>query len=415
MRKTELTRNYFELLDKNDSLAGFRKEFSLPKDKIYLDGNSLGAMPVRAMEIAIRTINQEWGAELIQSWNTAGWFQLPQRLGDKVARLIGADAGEVVVTDSVSINLFKVLAAALTLNSERNVIVVEGSNFPTDNYIAQGLAQFIDRGIVIRSVEKHEILDAIDTDVAVVSLCNVHYKTGHILDMQAITSKAHDSGALMIWDLCHSAGAMPVDLNGCGADFAVGCTYKYLNGGPGSPAFVYCARRLQKTANQPLFGWWGHAEPFAFEPDYRRAGGINQMLSGTQPIVSLAMLEAGLDIALGADLNEVRKKSAALGELFIGLIENRCSTHGFELQSPRSSNERGSQVSFSHVEAYAIMQALIARGVVGDFRAPDILRFGFTPLYTQFVDVWDAVEVLETLMVNDEWQRDVYQTRHVVT
>ena len=415
MSDTELSRAHFELLDKDDSLAGFRKEFSLPKDKIYLDGNSLGAMPKRALEIATRTISQEWGTELIESWNSADWFQLPQRLGDKVARLIGANSGEVVVTDNVSINLFKVLSAALTLRSERNVIVVEGSSFPTDNYITEGLVQLIDRGVDIRYVEKEGILDAIDNEVAVVSLSNVHYKTGHILDMKDITEIAHACGALTIWDLCHSAGAMPLDLNGCNADFAVGCTYKYLNGGPGSPAFVYCARRHQETAVQPLFGWWGHAEPFAFEPNYRRSKGIKHMLSGTQPIVSLAMLEAGLDIALGADLNDLRKKSMALGEWFIRLIESRCSAYNFDLQCPRLAKERGSQVSFSHTDAYAIMQALIARGVLGDFRAPDILRFGFTPLYTRFVDVWDAVEVLKGVLDTKEWQRDVFQIRHAVT
>jgi len=415
MPGTELTRTHFESLDMEDALAGFRAEFSLPQKLIYLDGNSLGAMPVRALEIATRTIQEEWGADLIQSWNKANWFQLPTRLGEKVARLIGADPGEVVVTDNVSTNLFKVLSAALTLRSERKVIVVEGSNFPTDNYITQGLVQLLDRGLDIRYVEKDGILDAIDSQVAVVSLSNVHYKTGHLLNMQDITARAHANGALTIWDLCHSAGAMPLELNTCNADFAVGCTYKYLNGGPGSPAFVYCARRHQKVAAQPLSGWWGHADPFAFEQDYRPGKGIKQMLSGTQPVVSLAMLEAGLDIALKADLNDVRKKSMVLGDWFINLLEARCSSHNFVLQSPRSAEKRGSQVSFSHLQGHAIMQALIAKGVLGDFRAPDTLRFGFTPLYTRFVDVWDAVEVLRGVMESGEWQRNVYQTRHPVT
>ncbi len=410
-----LDRAFFESLDEDDPLAPFRAEFLLPPGKIYLDGNSLGAMPKRAQEIVNITLLQEWGSELIESWNSADWFHLPQRLGDKTAKLIGADAGEVVVTDSVSINLFKVLCAAIKMRQERSVIVMEAGNFPTDAYITQGLVKLLDRGLHIRYVEKDEIMDAIDPDVAVVSLSNVHYKTGHILNMQDITAKAHATGALTIWDLCHSAGAMPVDLNACSADFAVGCTYKYLNGGPGSPAFVYVARRHQEIAEQPLYGWWGHADPFAFEPEYRRGEGISQMLSGTQAVLSLAVLEAGLDIALRADLNDLREKSMRLGDLFIKLVEQCCAQHDFILESPRLSGDRGSQVSISHKQGYAVMQALIARGVIGDFRAPDILRFGFTPLYTQYSDIWDTVEALKSVMDKDEWQQDSFQTRHFVT
>ncbi len=291
-----LTREDFQKLDHDDPLAGFREEFFIPPDVIYMDGNSLGAMPKAAARRVGQVTEREWGVDLIKSWNTADWFTAPQRVGDKIAKIIGADLGEVVATDSTSINLFKVLAAALMINSDRSVIVMEGSNFPTDNYIAQGLIEFLGRQHRIRFVEKDGVMDALDERVAVVSLTDVHYKTGHRLDMDAITARAHQHGVLTVWDLCHSAGAVPVDLNGSGADFAVGCGYKYLNGGPGAPAFLFVARRHQDQVRQPLTGWWSHSAPFGFTRDYESTEGISRMLCGTQPIISLCALEVGVDI-----------------------------------------------------------------------------------------------------------------------
>lgn len=412
---TPLSKEYCESLDRDDPLASFRDEFALPPDTIYLNGNSLGAMPKRALEIANRTIVDEWGRDLINSWNTADWFHLPQRLGDKLAAIIGADQGEVVVTDSTGINVFKTMAAALSLRPDRSVIVMEGSNFPTDNYTVQGLTQLLGDRHTIRFAEKHQLADAIEDDVAVVCLTDVHYKTGHILDMQAITQQAQACGAVTVWDLCHSAGAIPVDLNSCNADFAVGCTYKYLNGGPGSPGFIFAAKRHHGHALQPLTGWWGHASPFAFERDYRPAPGIDQMLSGTQAIVSLAMVEAGLDITARASMQAIRDKSKKMGDLFIQLVEAYCADHGFSLVSPRDAQQRASQVALAHEHGYPIMRALIDSKVVGDFRAPNILRFGFTPLYVRYVDVWNTVQTLQAIMATEKWREEKYNTRLAVT
>ncbi len=412
---TSLNKEQFEHLDSEDSLAQYRSNFSLPEGIIYLNGNSLGAMPGKALDIAKRTITDEWAKDLIKCWNTADWFHLPQRLGNLLAGIIGADDDEVVVTDSTGINLFKVMAAALSLRPERNVIVMEGSNFPTDNYMTQGLIKLLGDRHTIRFAEKDEIMEAIDEDVAVVSLTNVHYKTGHMLDMQAITEKTHAMGAISIWDLCHSAGAMQVDLNGCNADFAVGCTYKYLNGGPGSPAFIFAAKRHHDNALQPLTGWHGHASPFAFERDYRPATGINQMLSGTQSVVSLAMVEAGLDITANASMEAIREKSKKMGDLFVELVESRCGEFGFSLISPRDPNQRGSQVSFDHENGYPIMRALIDRQVLGDFRAPECLRFGFAPLYLRYVDIWDSVEILKYIMQNEIWKKPEFNEKLAVT
>lgn len=401
-------------LDAADPLAGFRDRFALPDGCIYLDGNSLGPRPAAALDRAAQVVGVEWGVDLIKSWNTAGWFELPTRLGDKLAPLIGAGAGEVVVTDATGINLFKAMAAAVAMRPDRDTIILEGSNFPTNNYMAQGLAALSGGRLQVKLVEKDAIAGAIDERTAAIAVTHVHYKTGHIHDMAALTARAHEAGALAIWDLCHSAGAMPVDLNGAGADFAVGCTYKYLNGGPGSPAFLFAARRHQGQAIQPLTGWWGHAEPFAFQPTYAPAGDIRQFLTGTQPIISLSLAELGLDIACAADIGEVRKKSMALTDLFIRLVEQRCPGT-FGVASPRAAAERGSQVSLTHPEGYAIMRALIDRGVIGDFRAPDIIRFGFAPLYVRHVDVWDAVDALADIMTSAAWRRPEYQVREAVT
>ncbi|MGB7409539.1 MAG: kynureninase [Sphingopyxis granuli] len=410
-----LDRAACQAMDAADPLAPLRDRFDLPEGLIYLDGNSLGAMPKDAAARAHDVVTREWGTGLIKSWNSAGWFDLPVRLGDKLAPLIGAAPGEVVVCDSTSQNLFKVLSAAVALRPDRHVLILEGSNFPTNNYIAEGVAAATGGRVEVRLCEKDEIAEAIDEDTIAVAITHVHYKSGHVHDMAAITARAHAAGALSIWDLCHSAGAMPVDLNGAGVDFAVGCTYKYLNGGPGSPAFLFAARRHQGQALQPVTGWWGHAAPFAFEPGYRPQQGIRQYLIGTQQILSMALAEVGLDIHLSADMGAIRAKSIALTDLFIRLVEQRCAGHDFTLASPRAAEARGSQVSFAHADGYPIMRALIAAGVIGDFRAPDTVRFGFTPLYVRFVDVWDAVDRLVAIMDGGIWKLPEHQVRDAVT
>lgn len=415
-----ITRAYCVTLDAKDELSALREEFDLPANTIYLDGNSLGARPKAALLRAQQVIAQEWGSDLIRSWNKAGWFELPSRLGDKLATLIGAASGEVVVTDSTSINLFKALAAALQAQAgvagtaDRKVIVTERGNFPTDLYIAQGLTSWLDRGYVLRMVDSPEELQAaVDKQTAVVMLTHVNYRTGYMHDMRALSAHAHDCGALMIWDLAHSAGAVPVDLNRDGADFAIGCTYKYLNAGPGAPAFIWVAPRHQAGFRNPLSGWWGHAAPFAMAPDFEPASGIRQALCGTQPIVSLTLVECGLDIFAQTNMSAIRAKSLALTDMFIELVETRCAGHPLQLATPRAHHQRGSQVSFSHPHGYAVMQALIARGVIGDYREPKIMRFGFTPLYTRFVDVWDAVEHLVDILDNNKF--DVTAQREAVT
>jgi len=406
-------------MDAQDPLAALRERFVLPDAMIYLDGNSLGALP-KATEARVRdVIAAQWGKDLIKSWNQHDWIGLPRRVGAKIAALIGARPHEVVVADSTSLNVFKALHAALSLRPGRRVILSDEGNFPTDLYMAQGLAELLDDKHELIVVPPEGIADALNDDVAVLMLTEIDYRTGRKHDMKALTAAAHAAGALTIWDLAHSAGAFPVDLNGSDADFAVGCGYKYLNGGPGAPAFIFIAERWQQAASQPLFGWMGHDAPFAFDLDYRPRQGpgesIDRFLVGTPPILSLAALEAGLDQFAGVDMAEVRRKSIALGDLFIALVEQELAGHGLTLASPRDGNRRGSQVSFRHPEGYPIMQALIARGVVGDFRAPDILRFGFTPLYVRYQDVWEAVQRLRVVMVEQDWQRPEYRRRAAVT
>jgi kynureninase len=398
-------------LDAADPAAPLRARFDLPEGVIYLDGNSLGARPRAALERARDVVGQEWGQGLIRSWNTAGWFALPGRLGDRLAPLIGAGAGEVVVTDTTSLNLFKALAATLAIQADRDparkVLVTERSNFPTDIYMADGLARWLDRGYRIHLVDSPEELEAaVDADCAVLMLTHVNYRTGRMHDMAALTRHAHALGALVLWDLAHSAGAVPVDLNGADADFAVGCTYKYLNGGPGAPAFIWVPRRHQAAFRHPLTGWWSHAAPFAMSHGFEAAEGIGRALCGTQPVVSLALVECGLEIFEATDMAALRAKSLALTDLFIALVESRCAAHPLGLVTPREHAARGSQVSFTHPHGYAVMQALIARGVIGDYREPEIMRFGFTPLYTSFADVWDAVETLRDIL-----DREAYDTR----
>ncbi|HWP10424.1 MAG TPA: kynureninase [Ramlibacter sp.] len=420
-------------LDAQDPLRDLRDLFALPDGVIYLDGNSLGALPKAAPARVAHVIIDEWGQGLIRSWNSAGWFSLPQRLGDKIARLVGARAGEVVATDSTSVNLYKVLSVALGTAAQsdpkRKVVVSERSNFPTDLYIAQSLCK--ERGYALHLVDHDEVATALNHGVAVLMLTHVNYRTGAMHDMAGLTAQAHRQGVLAVWDLAHSAGAVPVDLHAADADFAIGCGYKYLNGGPGAPAFVWVHPRHANRLEQPLAGWWSHAAPFEFEPGYRAAAGIARYLCGTQPILGMAALECGLDTLLAAEplggMAALRRKSLALTDLFIRLVEERCAGHGLGLATPREHRLRGSQVCFTRGEgAYPIVQALIARGVIGDYRAgdlsggpgqagADILRFGFTPLYLGFENVWRAVEHLHQVLETQEWRRPEFNSKHAVT
>ncbi len=421
--------------DAADPLAPLKNLFDLPDGVIYLDGNSLGPLPRATPARVADTMAREWGQDLIQSWNKAGWFQMPRRVGDKIARLIGAGAGEVVATDTTSINLYKVLSAALSIaqadDPARRVIVSERSNFPTDLYIAEALCR--ERGCSLKLVETDDIAGALSPQVAVLMLTHVNYRTGAMHDMAGVTAAAHAAGILTVWDLAHSAGAVPVDLSGAQADFAVGCGYKYLNGGPGAPALVWVNPRHTDRAWQPLAGWWGHAAPFAFSPGYQPAAGITRYQCGTQPMLSLAALDCGVDTLLAAGelarapggMAALRAKSLALTDLFIDLVESRCDGHGLGLATPREHARRGSQVCLTMNgragAAYATVQALIARGVIGDFRAgdgaghADILRFGFAPLYTGFADVWHAAEHLRAVLTSGEWQRPEFNQHHEVT
>jgi kynureninase len=420
VREAMTTREDCLRLDAEDPLAAMREEFVLPPGTIYLDGNSLGALPRVSLAQAQRTVDRDWGVGLIDSWNDAGWYEMPRRVGNRLAKLIGADDGEVVVTDTISVNLFKLLAAALrfmaSASPERNVIVSERDNFPADLYIVEGLIELLGGRHGLRLVDAPDQLgDALSTDVAAVLLTEVDYRSGYLHDMREVTRQVKDAGALMIWDLAHSAGALPIDLTASGADGAVGCTYKYLNAGPGAPGFVWVPRRNQARFRQPLSGWWSHRTPFAMCAEYVPADGIAQYLCGTPPVVSLALVESALSVFERVSMRAVREKSIALTSLFIDLAESRCAGFGLRLASPRDSARRGSQVSFRHENAYALKQALIQHRVIGDFREPDILRFGFTPLYLRFVDVWDAVEELRQVLTTEEWKRREFSVRQAVT
>jgi kynureninase len=399
-------------LDAADPLRSHRARFALPEGLIYLDGNSLGALPRATAARIGDAVTSEWGTDLIASWNKHGWIEAPARLGARIAPLIGAAADEVIVADSTSANLFKLLTAACLAQTGRTTILTEPGNFPTDLYIAQGIAATLP-GRQVRTTR--DIAAAIDGDTAVVLLTHVHYKTGAMHDMAAITAAAHAAGALILWDLSHSVGAVEVDLNGCGADLAVGCGYKYLNGGPGAPAFLYVAKALQDRLRSPLTGWMGHAAPFDFEDDYAPAGGMKRFLCGTPPILGMAALDAGLDTFEGVTMGDLVPKSRALADLLIAGIDTRLAGHGFTLVTPRDAAMRGSHVSIAHDHAWEICQALIARGVVGDFRAPEVLRLGLTPLYTRYEDVWRAVEKLAEVMAADAWRDPAYAVRAAVT
>ena len=403
--------------DAEDRLAPHRDAFALPDGVIYLDGNSLGALPRNVAARVASTLEREWGHGLIRSWNEAGWIDLPARVGARIAPLIGADPACVVAADSTTVNLFKTVSAALALRPDRRRIVTETRNFPTDNYIAEGvIRQCGGRHELVHAADADAVIDCLDADTAVLMLSHVNYRDGAVHDMAGLTRVAHEAGALVIWDLAHSAGVLPLDLAGCDVDFAVGCGYKFLNGGPGAPAFLYAAERHHGGFAQPLSGWFGHADPFGFDPHYRPAGDITQYLCGTPPVISMVALEAALELWDKVDLRDVHAKSQALTDFFIELVEARCAGHGLTLVSPRDAARRSAQVSLSHPTAgYAIISALIADGVIGDFRAPDILRFGFAPLYTRFADVWHAVDRLAAILDGRLWDRPEFHARRTVT
>ncbi len=410
-----ITQAGLDAMDRDDPLAPFRDEFVLPDGVIYLDGNSLGALPRATPGRLAAVVEREWGTGLIRSWNDAGWIGLPARLGDEIGRLVGAPEGTVIAADSTSVNLFKLLSAALRLRLGRRVIVSEAGNFPTDLYIAEGLAALLGQGHELRTAAAGEVAGALGPDVAVVMLTHVDYRTGAMHDMAAITAAAHAAGALVLWDLAHSAGAVPVDLLGADADFAVGCGYKFLNGGPGAPAFLYVAGRLQEAARYPITGWLGHADPFAFDPGYRAAPGIGGAVVGTPSVLAMAALEVGVDIALRAPMAEVRAKSLRQAALLMDLVAQHCPGTGVEPVTPGQEDRRGSQVSFRHPEAYAVMQALIAQGVIGDFRTPDLMRFGITPLTLRYADLWDVAVAMGGVLASGAWREARFGVRNRVT
>jgi len=406
--------------DQADELAGIRQQFDLPKDTIYLDGNSLGALPRNALSRAQDVISREWGADLINSWNKAGWWDLPTRLGDQLAPLVGAGEGEVVVTDTTSLNLFKVIANAVRIQQrnhpEKKIILAERDSFPTDLYMIQGVSEFLDQGYVLQLIDQPDDLkEAVTADTAAVVLSHVNYRSGYLYDMQSINELVHAQDALIIWDLCHSIGAVPMDLKGSGSDFAVGCTYKYLNGGPGAPAMLWAHPRHRRDFWQPLSGWWGHARPFDMSTDYTPDEGIRSFLCGTQPILSMSLIACGADIFMQTDMQIIRRKSLALTDLFIQLVEQECSGQDLTLVTPREHKYRGSHVSFRHPQGYAVIQALIARGVVGDYREPEVMRFGVTPLYLGYCDIWQAVQHLKAVLCVREWDQEKFRVRGQVT
>ncbi|MFN4172994.1 MAG: kynureninase [Pseudorhodobacter sp.] len=390
-----------------------RALFDLPEGLVYLDGNSLGPLPRAAAARVAQTVTEEWGKMVITGWNRAGWMEMPSRIGDRIGQLIGAEPGAVVMGDTLSIKVYQALASALDMVPGRRVILSDTGNFPSDLYMAEGLCRTLGDGYSLKTVAPEEVAAHIDDSVAVLMLTEVDYRTGRRHDMPALTAQAHAAGALAVWDLAHSAGALPVDVAGGGADFAVGCTYKYLNSGPGGPAFIYVAPRHQDRARPALSGWLGHEAPFAFDLDYRPGAGVERMRVGTPAILQLAALDAALDVWNGVDMADLRTRSLALTDRFIAGVEAACPD--LTLATPRGHDARGSQVSFRHAQGYAIMQALIAEGVIGDFRAPDILRFGFTPLYTSDADVDRAVATLAGIMAESRWDRPEYRQRARVT
>ena len=415
MPTAPVTREDAAGLDAADPLGGSREAFCVPDGTIYLDGNSLGPPPRTVIPRLVELMDLEWGGDLVRSWTAHDWIDLPERVASALAPLLGVSPDEVVVADSTSVNLFKLLAAAVQLRPGRKVILSEKENFGTDLYVAQGLAELLGGEVSVRVVERSELMMALDDDVAVLMLTHVDFRTGALHDMAEVTGAAQKAGALVLWDLAHSAGALPLDLARDGVDLAVGCGYKYLNGGPGAPAFAFVAKRHHQALNSPLWGWMGHDSPFDFEPDYLPAEGVKRLRVGTPPILSLAALECGVESIAELGIDRLRAKSIGLSELFIELVENDLGDYGFEIVSPREPERRGSHVSLRHNEGYAIVQALIAEGVIGDFRAPDILRFGFAPAYLRYVDVFDAFRTLVGIMGDSTWDRPEFRMRAKVT
>jgi kynureninase len=401
-------------MDASDELAAVRDEFTIPEGEIYLDGNSLGPVsrhvPGRVREV----VSDEWARGLVRSWNDAGWMDMPTRLGDRVAPLIGARPGEVLVADTLTFMLAKLIGGALDLRPDRHVVLTDRDNFHSDLYIVEAMAARAGRPVMVKALAREDIPGALDDDVALVMLTHVDFRSGEMLDLHSITSSVHDAGALMLWDFAHSAGAVPLDVEGAGVDFAAGCGYKYLNGGPGAPAFCYVRRSWQGLLKNPLPGWLGHARPFDFEPSYEAASGMRAFVTSSPSIVALAALDGALNVFDHVSMEQIRRKSLALTDLFIELVEARLA-NVFDLVTPRDHARRGSQVSLAHPDAYGIVQALIARGVTGDFRAPDVARFGFTPLYLRFVDVYDAAETLVEVVNTKAYLEPEFSVRKPVT
>lgn len=415
IRVERLSLEEVKSLDRADPLGHKRDEFCIPEGLIYLDGNSLGALPKAVKKRLASTVETEWGNSLIRAWNSHQWMELPAKAGDKIGQLIGAGKGTVIAADTTSLNVAKAVSAGLELNPGRRVILTDNGNFPTDVYMAQGVADTLGKGHQLKIVDPADVFDALDESIAVMMLTEVDYRTGRRHDMHKLTRRAHQVGTIAIWDLAHSAGAFEVDLEACNADLAVGCTYKYLNGGPGSPAFIYVAARHQTLIKPMLSGWIGHRAPFDFDLEYQPADGVRRMNVGTPPVLALSALDSALDVWEGVDMAQVRAKSVQLCELFISEVEARCSQYGLKLASPRDAAVRGSQVSFHCPQGYAVMRALIASQVIGDFRAPDVIRFGFTPLYLSYTDVYHAAEILEKVLENKLWQVPEFMKKGQVT
>ena len=412
-----LTREDFIKLDTLDSIKKVREQFALPKDVIYFDGNSLGPLPKNTIKSLDSVIQREWGDGLIRSWNDENWINLPRNLGNQIAPLIGAKEGEVIVVDSTSVNLFKVLSSALMLNKNRKVIVSEAANFPSDLYILEGVNNMFGESYERCLIDEgdDEIEKYIDSSTAVVVLSHINYKTGRITDLKKITTFAHEKGALVVWDISHSVGVFPMNLHDLGVDFAVGCTYKHLNGGPGAPGFLFVHSSLIEKVSQPLTGWLGHIKPFDFEVEYKPANDINKFICGTPPIIAYKAIESGLEIFKDLSIIEIREKSIKLSEMFIQLMQQECTEFGFMLFSPKNSEQRGSQISFLHENAYSIIQALISHGIIGDYREPNVMRFGISPLYMRFEDVWNAITCLREIMQTGEWQSEKFKNKNYVT